>query len=75
MIQSNEGKSPFVFKVEDPKLPLIAGWKEGVLTMREGDKSRLFIPYYLGWGEKGSGPIPPKADLVFEIEVIKVVNK
>ncbi|CAL2083625.1 peptidylprolyl isomerase [Tenacibaculum sp. 190524A02b] len=61
---------PFVFTID--KMGLIAGWKEGVKTMREGDKSRFFIPHYLGYGDKGLGPIPPKADLVFEVEVLKV---
>ncbi|CAM1363093.1 Peptidylprolyl isomerase [Tenacibaculum sediminilitoris] len=62
----------FVFTVDDEKLPLIAGWKEGVKTMREGDKVRLFIPSYLGYGDRRLGPIPPKSDLIFEIEVLKV---
>nr|BFF38266.1 hypothetical protein BACY1_00710 [Tenacibaculum mesophilum] len=40
--------------------------------MREGDKVRLFIPSYLGYGDRRVGPIPPKSDLIFEIEVLKV---
>ncbi|TDQ23789.1 peptidylprolyl isomerase [Tenacibaculum caenipelagi] len=63
---------PFVFTIDDEKFPLIAGWKEGVKTMREGDKVRLFIPSYLGYGDRKVGPIPPKSDLIFEIEVLKV---
>ena len=63
---------PFTFTVDNPDLPLIAGWKEGVKTMREGDKSIFFIPYYLGYGENGLGPIVGKSDLIFEIEVLKV---
>lgn len=62
----------FVFTVDDENFPLIAGWKEGVRTMREGDKVRLFIPSYLGYGDRRVGPIPPKSDLIFEIEVLKV---
>lgn len=61
---------PFVFTMNEQDL--IAGWKEGVKTMREGDKSRFFIPYYLGYGERGIGPIAPKSDLIFEVEVLKV---
>ncbi|MGG8495735.1 peptidylprolyl isomerase [Tenacibaculum sp. TC6] len=61
---------PFVFTINEQSL--IAGWKEGVKTMREGDKSRFFIPYYLGYGDRGIGPIPPKSDLIFEVEVLKV---
>ena len=52
---------------------LIAGWKEGALRMREGEQLRLFIPNYLGYGSIGRPPvIPPNADLIFEIEILKV---
>ena len=63
---------PFTFTVDNPDLPLIAGWKEGVKMMKEGDKSIFFIPYYLGYGENGLGPIVGRSDLIFEIEVLKV---
>ena len=63
---------PFVFTIDDENFPLIAGWKEGVKAMSEGDKVRLFIPSYLGYGDRRVGPIPPKSDLIFEIEVLKV---
>ncbi|WGH76569.1 peptidylprolyl isomerase [Tenacibaculum tangerinum] len=63
---------PFVFTIDDENFPLIAGFKEGVKTMKEGDKVRLFIPSYLGYGDNRLGPIPPKSDLIFEIEVLKV---
>lgn len=63
----------FTFTINDPKYPLIAGWKEGAKMMREGEKSRLFIPSYLGYGEVGRLPvIKPNTDLIFEIEVLKV---
>lgn len=68
---NNLGK-PLTFRLDDPKRPMITGFKEGLLTMREGERSRLFIPYYIGYGEEAFGPFPAKADLVFEIEVIKV---
>ncbi len=55
------------------KDPLVAGWKEGVSMMREGEKSRLFVPSYLGYGLEGRLPIiKPNTDLIFEIEVLKV---
>lgn len=69
---SLDKKEPFVFTINNYELPLIPGWKEGVKTMREGDKSIFFIPYYLGYGEEGLGPILGKSDLVFEVEVLKV---
>lgn len=63
---------PFVCQLNDTKRPMIAGFNEGVKTMREGEKVRLFIPYYLGYGEQKYGPFPAKSDLVFEIEVLKI---
>lgn len=49
--------------------PLVAGFREGLLTMKVGDKVRLFFPAHLGWGEQGSGPIPPNSDIVFDVEL------
>ncbi len=51
---------------------LIAGFKEGLLSMKVGDKVRLFIPPHLGYGEQGGGPIPPSADLVFDLEIVGI---
>ena len=51
---------------------MISGVTEALLDMREGDKVRLFIPSYLGYGERGNGPIPPNADLVFDVELLKM---
>lgn len=73
-IQSTEdsARGPFVCQLNDAQRPMIAGFKEGVMTMREGEKVRLFIPYYIGYGEAKFGPFPAKSDLVFEIEVLKI---
>ena len=54
-----------------PLARLIQGWQEGVPGMKPGGVRRLVIPYQLGYGERGMPPtIPPKATLVFEIEMI-----
>ena len=51
----------------------IAGWTEGLQLMTEGSKYRFFIPYTLGYGERGAGAsIPPFAALVFDVELIEV---
>ena len=52
-----------------PEAGMIAGFKEGLEQMKVGDKATLFIPYHLGYGERGYAIIPPKTDLVFEIEL------
>jgi len=54
-----------------PLTRLILGWREGIPGMKSGGIRRLYIPYMLGYGEGGYPPnIPPKADLLFEIELI-----
>lgn len=53
---------------------VIAGWTEGVQLMSEGAKYRFFIPYNLGYGERGAGQsIPPYSALIFDVELIDVL--
>lgn len=60
--------SPAVFPLGN----LIQGWQVGMQGMRVGGKRRLLIPASLGYGSSGSGPIPPNANLVFDIELTAI---
>ncbi len=49
---------------------VIMGWDEGFDGMKVGGKRRLFVPYQMAYGANGRGPIPAKADLIFDVEFI-----
>lgn len=63
--------TPFSFNIGVGRV--IAGWDEGVMSMKVGEKRRLIIPSNLGYGEYGAGrSIPPRSNLVFDVELLKI---
>ena len=68
LFSATSGPQPFSYKSETGGV--IRGWDEGVATMKVGEQARLEIPWQYAYGERGHPgfKIPPKADLVFEIE-------
>lgn len=69
---SYERQQPVVFALPQ----VVPGWQEGIALMPVGSKYRFWIPSELGYGEKGTpgGPIGPNAVLVFEVELLDIVE-
>ena len=49
---------------------VIKGWDEGIGLMSKGEKGILYIPYYLAYGPRQTGPIPAYSNLIFEVELV-----
>lgn len=67
---SSYGGDPAVFMASG----LIAGFSEALLMMPVGSQYRIVIPSDIGYGPAGSGPIGPNATLIFEIELLEIVD-
>lgn len=53
---------------------VILGWDIGIKLLEEGSTATLILPSYLGYGYRGNTSIPPNTVLLFEVEVVNIVN-
>jgi len=67
---SRDRNQPLQFNYKVNKM--IPGFEEGISMIGSGGIIKVFIPYFQAYGKKGRGPIPPYADLVFDIELLDV---
>ncbi len=76
-----DGKGEFVwdsgpdgFTFELGQGGLIDGWSPGIACMLVGEKRELLIGSHLAYGESGRAPIPPNADIFYELELVSVAE-
>ena len=68
---SLDRETPFSFTLGEGRV--IAGWEQGVLGMKTGEKRKLTIASELAYGESGvPGAIPSNATLIFEVELLEI---
>tara|TARA_Y100001970_G_scaffold294366_1_gene451742 strand:- start:69261 stop:70337 length:1077 start_codon:yes stop_codon:yes gene_type:complete len=68
---SYDRNMPFEFMLGAKRV--IPGWEEAVQLLKTGSKAKFIIPSNLAYGERGIGPIPPNATLIFEIELLEIM--
>jgi len=72
LARKNAGKYNPIAASVGPNDAMIEGFKEGLRLLNQGDKATLFIPYAIAYGDKGVQGIPPRSDLIFEVEIVSV---
>jgi peptidylprolyl isomerase len=73
VFDSSVGRQPIRFVLGRGEV--IPGWDQGLLGLKVGGKRKLTIPPHLGYGASGSGPIPPNATLLFDVELVDIARR
>jgi peptidylprolyl isomerase len=69
---SRRRNMPFKFKLGAGQV--IKGWDEGIALLNVGDKAVLTIPPHLGYGDRATGSIPANSTLIFEVELVDIIE-
>jgi FKBP-type peptidyl-prolyl cis-trans isomerase len=67
---SYDGGEPATFGVTG----VIPGFSEGLQLMTVGSHYRFYIPSEIGYGPNGSGRIGPNSTLIFEVEMLEILE-
>lgn len=67
---SSVGAAPFTFTLGAGQV--IKGWDQGLAGMKVGGKRTIILSPEFGYGSRGAGPIPPNANLIFDVELLGV---
>lgn len=54
---------------------LVDGLVEALTTLPAGTRCKLYVPWHLAYGAKGSGRVPPYSALVYDLEIVSVIGK
>jgi len=69
---SYERNTPFEFTIGMNEV--VQGFDEGVQKMKVGGKTKLILPGDIAYGERNVGVIPPHTPLIFEVELLEILN-
>lgn len=70
---SHNRNQPIKFKLGAGQV--IKGWDEGIALLNVGDKAIFTIPPDLGYGSRAMGPIPANSTLIFEVELVQIIER